>query len=168
MARPKKHSKGRELLTQADLASCFGLSQESISSLTKAGLLIADSDFMYPLRENAERMVASLREKKDSAGVKARIDRLNEEKLQLEIDGIKKKVLPRVELERSWSDAILTARQKILSLGNRISPRIIYCKSEAEAQALIETECNAVLSELARFTGTETADGELPLDAPAK
>jgi len=165
MAKPKKRSEGHELCTQADLAECFGLSQESISSLTKQGTLVRDGESLYPLRENAKRMIASLRERRSAGNVKERIAALQEQKLQLEIDAIKKVVLPERELRAAWSDHLLTARQKILSLGARISPRVVYCKSESEAQALVDQECHAVLTELSRFSGTEIAEGELPLES---
>lgn len=160
MPRPKKHSSGHELLTQADIADVFGCSQETICNLTKAGTLMTKAGLMYPLRENARRMVAALRVRHQASTSKLRLDTLAEEKLRLEIDKIKRTVLPRAELELAWSDVLLSARQQLLSLGNRLGPRLLFCKSEAEIQGEIDREIRAVLTELAAFKGSSAGGQE--------
>ncbi len=68
---------------------------------------------------------------------------------------MRRKLLPRSEVEQHWSNLVLICRQKLLSLGNRIAPRLVYCKAEAEMQREIDAEIDAALAELARSIGHE-------------
>ena len=151
MAKPAKKPNKFQLhrLTMEGAATEFGVDRATLAGACKRADCLPGPDGRYSIIQ-IHRVIAGdleaerIREKKENAD---RLAMINEQ--------MRRNLLPRAEIERHWSNQILICRQKLLSLGNRIAPRLVFCKGEPEMQKEIDTEIDAALAELARSIGHE-------------
>jgi hypothetical protein len=132
-----------------DLAVMTHLTQGRISQLIDEGVIHRTPDGFEKDR-TFEDWNNYLRGMSDvSAARRLNVEKKNE-LLQLEIDRVKGEVMPVEDVMRSWSEIIFLVREKFLRVAAKVSPRLPFCKSEAEMCNLVDAEIREVLVDIAR------------------
>lgn len=139
-------------LTVEGAAREFGVDRANLAGACKRADCLPGPDGKYSIKQMAAVIFGDLeseriREKRENAD---RLAMLNEQ--------LRRNLLPRIEIEQHWQNLILICRQKLLSLGNRVAPRLVFCKGETEMEREINGEIDQALSELARSPGHEEAE----------
>lgn len=151
----RESARGVEMLSQGELAECFGVSRPRISALTADGTLIT-SHGRYPLRANAGRMVAYLRKRGVVAGARERKLDLESQLLQVKLDKERGQLVGVDTVLAAWQDLVLRARTRLLAIPSKISPRLLYCKSEADFEREILSELQEALLSVSSFDGRQS------------
>lgn len=89
----------------------------------------------------------------DPVREKARLDKLRGDKVQIEIDVLREKLIPAERVELQWSKMAAAFRSKILNLPAKISPRLCAVKEIKEVEKILKAECNEALKELSEYDG---------------
>lgn len=139
----------------ATLSQFLDLTPQRIDSLRKEGVLHSGRGGIFDLHKSFQAVIVRLRDRSSVTHTKQETAKMEQELLRIRIDEAAGKVLNRAEVEAAWADLILICRQKLLSLGNRIAPRLAFAKSESDMQREIDGEIDLILGELSRFRGTE-------------
>jgi hypothetical protein len=155
------------------LAEFTGLSTRWLRDLAARGFFPAPAKSLYNVADTLQGLFKFYRhaaaQKSGLAGSeKERKLRAERRLIELKLARLAGHSLDAAEVERVWQGIILAARQKLLSLPSKVSPRLPFCKSEAEMQVELEKEIDEVLSELARPAHYKLPDDETPPpdDAP--
>ena len=82
---------------------------------------------------------------------KARLDRRRADKLEIEIDVMKKKLIPIESVESAWSQMAGAFRSKIMNLPRKVAPRICATKDMRAIEKILSDECNEALTELSEY-----------------
>ncbi len=146
------------IVTQKQLAECFGLSLRRVQQLQKDGIIHRDRSVNgYRLEECNQAYL----EYKINAET-GRSDNISKEKMQtqhekvkmdiskLKLKKMKREVLDAASVERYWTDAVLRIRNKVMSLPSKI----VMSTSGEDVTHAIETAtkiCEDALDELADY-----------------
>jgi hypothetical protein len=82
---------------------------------------------------------------------KARFDKLRADKVALEIEQIKKNLIPRDKVEASWVKLVSNLRTAIMNFPNHVAPKVCQVKTIPETQKVLKTECHELLKELSEY-----------------
>ena len=142
-----------DTIARSELAELLGVTPARISQLAGDGVFKPDSKGAYP---EAESLRAACRLLRDRAG----IDDLKSQKLErqtrlldLEISRVEGESLDAVAVEKAWINIVLLTKQRLLRIPNKVAPRLPFCKSEADMEAVLQVEIDEALLELSRPTG---------------
>jgi phage terminase Nu1 subunit (DNA packaging protein) len=137
-------------IERSELAELLGVTAPRISQLAKEGIFSPDKSGNYPLVESLKAACVLLR---DRAG----IDDLKSQKLEkqnrlldYDIERASGQLLDAKDVERAWINIILLTKQRLLRIPNKVSPRLPFCKSEADMEQEIQREVDEALLELSR------------------
>ena len=145
----------RDYISNKELAELQGITPSRVSNQVKDGILHLDSRGKYPRREAIHELLSHYRtrigEGKTTAGAaKNQSLQLGNRLLEIQVAKAEGRAIDRDVVEKSWANLILTCREKLLRLANKVAPRIPYLKSESEIEGAIDLEVRECLSELAR------------------
>lgn len=149
-----------EQLTRGEVAQLAGLSLGRISQLCGEGVIHHDAAGRFELRPTAKALIQYYRSR---GGDQSTLTQRRIELMDVALAKAKGEYLPVAELRELWGNAIIICRQKLLSLGNRIAPRLVFCKSESDMEREINGEVDQALTELVRSIG----DGSGPKETAA-
>lgn len=159
----------RDYMTNGELAELQGISEARVSIQLREGILKQDEKGKYLRKACVHGIVSHLRTrigegKTTAAAAKNEGMELDNELRRIAVAKARGKAWDAAEVEKAWAGIILTVREKLLRLANKLAPRIPYLKSESEVEAAIDAEVRECLSELARpveyATETTTEEGE--------
>lgn len=95
----------------------------------------------------------------------AKLARAKRQKVQLEIDLIKKDLIETKDVERVWTDMVIATRTRLASLPSRMALKVIGTDDKNKVIALLDKEIRKALDELSEFnieqyitTGEESDD----------
>jgi hypothetical protein len=132
-----------------DLARLTHLTPGRISQLIEEGV-IRRGEEGFDKDQTMEDWNSYLRGQSDiSAARRQNVEKKNE-LLQIEIDRAKGDVMPVSDVMKAWENIIFTVREKFLRLAAKISPRLPFCKSEAEMAKIVDDEIREVLFDISR------------------
>lgn len=147
-------------ITESELADLMGVSQPAISKLVKEGKIgVSDQEgrlFRHQtLKTSFQYLRNRIGETTEGLGAKKTAALALDIKLkELELAKAEGKLIAIDEIESTWANIVLLTRQKLLRIANKVSPRLVFCKTEHEIEKEIQTEVEEALRELSRQKGS--------------
>lgn len=140
------------------LVDFLGLSTTRIAQLTAAGIVVKHGRDQYSFAATVKNYVAYLKQQAELARqggktLSAQRARLTSARADVaEMDRATKQgaLVSADEMAEVWAFQIANARQRLLTIPDKVAPRIAAIKNAVEASALLRKEIYEVLSELAR------------------
>ncbi len=136
------------------------LCDEGVFKPNEAGeLLRAES-----IRAGFEWLRARLGEGKSAVGnEKLAILQLERRMRQIQVDKEEGKLVPADAVKGAWANIVLLVRQKLLKVANKVSPRLVFAKSESEIEKEIHGEIEEALRDLSRTPAIEGSEVQTTL-----
>jgi hypothetical protein len=149
-ARARAAEERLQFIPRGELATLLDVGEARVSQLAKESLLVTDGRGLYPREENVRRLCAHLRDRGDLSYQKREKLRRENELLEIQLQRARNEVILVADAVREWSNIILTFRTRMLRIANKVSPRLPFCRSENEMEAVIDEEIREVLTDLSR------------------
>lgn len=163
MAEPKKNLQGSDTI-----AKLFGVTNRRVQQLAQDGIIPAAQKrpYKFDLLPTIQAYIKYLsdkangKEQKSTDTVQAEADKLRAEAdlkqskakiAELQLNELEGKMHRSEDVEAMTSDLVYTIRSMIMALPGRLAMDVIQAASANEASALIRSECNKILNELAGY-----------------
>lgn len=163
MAEPKKNLQG-----SAIIAKLFGVTDRRVQQLAKEGIIPAAQTrpYKFDLLPTVQAYIKHLsdkangKEQKSTDTVQAEADKLRAEAdlkqskakiAELQLNELEGKMHRSEDVEAMTNDLVYTIRSMIVALPGRLAMDVVKAGSANEASALIRSECNKLLNELAGY-----------------
>ena len=163
MAEAKKN-----LQSSAIIAKLFGVTDRRVQQLAKEGIIPAASTrpYKFDLLTTVQAYIKYLsdkingKEQKSTDTVQAEADKLRAEAdlkrskadiAEMQLKELEGQMHRSEDVEAMTGDLVYTIRSMIMALPGRLAMDIVQVKTASEASALIRSECNKVLEELANY-----------------
>ena len=148
------------IITGKKLARLTGYTPSRISQLIADGILPTDPSGQLPRDESLKALFTWLRGRLGEGdsllgAEKLAILQLDRRLKQMQIEREESKLVSVEEVAKGWADIVLLVRQKLLKVANKVSPRLVFAKSEAEIEKEIQGEIEEALRELSRTSAIE-------------
>lgn len=164
MAEPTK----KNLQGSAIIAKLFGVTERRVQQLAQEGIIPAAQKrpYKFDLLQTVQAYVKYLsdkangKEQKSTDTVQAEADKLRAEAdlkqskakiAELQLNELEGKMHRSEDVEAMTNDLVYTVRAMLLALPGRLAMDVVKVNSANEASALIRSECNKVLDELAEY-----------------
>jgi len=140
--------------SQGEIAALLGCTNANVTHVMREGVFSVDKKGNLPREEITMKIVRWLQEKarKKTTDLDDKKEKLRIEKelLQIQLDKAKGVTLEAVEVERAWANIVQLCKGRLLTIPNKLAPRIPFCKNEREIEAEIQKEIDESLHELSR------------------
>ena len=163
MAEIKQNLQGSDII-----AKLFGVTDRRVQQLAKEGVIkaVQTRPYRFDLLPTVQAYIKHLSEKANGKEQKsADTEKAESDKLRAEADLKQSKAkiaemqLKELEgtmhrsedVEAMTNDLVYTVRSMVMALPGRLAMDVVQVKTAAEASALIRTECNKILEELAGY-----------------
>lgn len=163
MAETKKN-----LQSSVTIAKIFGVTDRRVQQLAKEGIIPAAQrkPYKFDLLPTIQAYIKHLSEKangkeqKSADNVQAEADKLRAEAdlkrhkadmAEMQLQELEGKMHRSEDVEAMTNDLVYTIRSMIMALPGRLAMDVVQVQTASEASALIRTECNKVLNELAEY-----------------
>lgn len=160
---PKKNLQG-----SAIIAKLFGVTDRRVQQLAKEGIIPAaqQKPYKFDLLPTVQAYIKYLsdkangKEQKSTDTVQAEADKLRAEAdlkqskakiAEMQLKELEGKMHRSEDVEAMTNDLVYTVRSMIMALPGRLAMDVVQTKTAAEASALIRSECNKILEELANY-----------------
>lgn len=164
MAEGKKQN----LQGSAIIARLFGVTDRRVQQLAKEGIIPAAQKrpYMFDLLPTVQAYIKYLsnkangKEEKGADTVQAEADKLRAEAdlkqskakiAEMQLNELEGKMHRSEDVEAMTNDLVYTVRSMIMALPGRLAMDVSQVATAAEASALIRSECNKILNELANY-----------------
>jgi hypothetical protein len=142
-------------ITSDDLCKLTGYSDIHHRQLAKRGYFPPPVNGLYNAVKSIQGVIKYLKDQCDKstqplADARQGKAKAQQELLEIQLAKAKKELLDAVQVKREWQNVVLTIRQKLLSLPNRLAPRLSRAGTIQALSTEIETEVLAILLELSR------------------
>jgi phage terminase Nu1 subunit (DNA packaging protein) len=140
----------------AEIGRILGISRGTVSNLTTDGVLPRADRGQYDIAETVQAFIRHklARVSTDDPAVasltaeRSRLARLKADQVEREAMVEAGALIPAAEIEAAWLTVVAAVRSRILAVPSKLAARIVTLKAPAEAQALMQKEIHAALSEL--------------------
>lgn len=144
-------------LSRTELAGAFGITPARVTQLTTAGHLRKDRNG-YDLNLAVQSYLGW------KTGELQQV-RLEKERLQRDLLDIEKrkrlsKLLDAAEVDKVWSDILLSFKQRLSALPVRMAGILGQCQSDAERKTTLDKEVTDALTDLSKPLSYESAKAE--------
>lgn len=163
MAEIKKNLQGSDII-----AKVFGVTERRVQQLAKEGVIqaVQTRPYKFDLLPTVQTYIKYLsekvngREQKGTDTVQAEADKLRAEAdlkqskakiAEMQLKELEGTMHRSEDVEAMTNDLVYTVRSMVMALPGRLAMDVVQVKTAAEASALIRTECNKVLEELASY-----------------
>ena len=163
MAEQRKNLQG-----SAIIAKLFGVTDRRVQQLAKEGIIQAAETrpYKFDLLPTVQAYIKYLsdkangKEQKSTDTVQAESDKLRAEAdlkqskakiAELQLNELEGKMHRSEDVEAMTNDLVYTIRSMIMALPGRLAMDVVQADSANEASALIRSECNKILDELAGY-----------------
>ena len=163
MAEIKKNLQGSDII-----AKLFGVTDRRVQQLAKEGVIpaVQRKPYKFDLLPTVQAYIKYLsekangREQKDTDTVQAEADKLRAEAdlkqskakiAEMHLQELEGTMHRSEDVEAMTNDLVYTVRSMVMALPGRLAMDVVQVKTAAEASALIRTECNKILEELAGY-----------------
>jgi phage terminase Nu1 subunit (DNA packaging protein) len=141
-------------ISRAELADLMGVSETRISQLAAEGVLVRKRAGFYPREENIALATRWLDEKeklksRQPCSPRLELVRLQAEMLKLKLEQARGELLPRKDVEETWSARVLAIRSQLLALPSKLASKVALFKTETEAEETFRQEIYDCLRALA-------------------
>jgi phage terminase Nu1 subunit (DNA packaging protein) len=148
------------MANQVELAKHLGMTPQSVSELVKNGVFtvkqgrspidldVCRIEYINHLRKNAghfKKAGAS----GDMVEESTRLKKFQADKAELEVNQLEAKLIPAELVQSTWSDLIINAKTKLLSMPSNLAHQVLAATDFNEAEHLIKNSVNEALEELA-------------------
>ena len=150
---------------KTELADILKVTPPRIDHMIRDGIIKAEAGGKLPRRQAMANIVDWLRAKEEggtgavAALKQSKLSKENE-LLELQLAQARRKSLPVDVVERAWAHIVLLCRGKFSRLGNKVAPRLAFCKTEQDMEREIQAEIDEALGELSRTPIYEDQSGE--------
>lgn len=158
----------QNLQSSTTIAKLFGVTDRRVQQLAKEGVIPAAQTrpYKFDLLPTIQSYIKHLSDKangkeaKSTDTVQAEADKLRAEAdlkrskadiADLQLKELEGKMHRSEDVEAMTNDLVFTIRGMILALPGRLAMDVVQVSSASEASALIRTECNKVLEDLAGY-----------------
>ena len=151
------------------LAGLLGFTRQRINQLAKEGILEKKAPGRFPLMLNIKRYVEFLRtgqkdEDEEATAQyweeKALHEKAKREMAELKLAKIRGQLHDAADIELAITNMLVTFRNRILGVPQKVAPKIIGLTSLAEVMEVINTELLEALTELSEYDPAMFAGGE--------
>lgn len=170
-----------DLIVSTDaMAALLGFTRQRINQLAKEGILEKQAAGRFPLMKNVQRYIEYLRTGVKDKGdgdeeaqakyweEKALHEKAKRETAELKLGQLKNQLHDAADVELVMTNMLATFRSRILSIPEKVSPKVLGVKNLSEISDAINTEVLEALAELSEydpgmFAGVgvdETEDGQ--------
>lgn len=163
MAEVRRNLQGSETI-----AKLFGVTERRVQQLAKEGVIPAASTrpYKFDLLPTIKTYIRYLsdkvngKEQKTVDNVQAEADKLRAEAdlkqskakiAEMQLKELEGKMHRSEDVEAMTNDLVYTVRSMIMALPGRLAMDVVQVASANEASALIRSECNKILNELAEY-----------------
>lgn len=163
MAEAKKNLQG-----SAIIAKLFGVTERRVQQLAQEGIIPAAQKrpYKFDLLPTVQAYIKYLsdkangKEQKSADNVQAEADKLRAEAdlkrskadmADMQLQELEGKMHRSEDVEAVMNDLVYTIRSMIMALPGRLAMDVVQAQTASEASALIRSECNKVLNELAEY-----------------
>ena len=163
MAEIKKNLQGSDII-----AKLFGVTDRRVQQLAKDGVIpaVQTRPYKFDLLPTVQAYIKYLsekangREQKGADTEKAEADKLRAEAdlkqskakiAEMQLKELEGTMHRSEDVEAMTNDLVYTVRSMVMALPGRLAMDVVQVKTAAEASALIRTECNKILEELAGY-----------------
>jgi hypothetical protein len=137
-------------MTRAELAGLLAVTGSRVSQMSAEGIFSPNADGSYPRVASLTAAVEYLRDRVNLADLKeAKLQKQNQ-LLDFEIERASGQLLDVAAVEKAWINIVLLTKQRLLRIPNKVSPRLPFCKSESDMEAVLQAEVDEALLELSR------------------
>jgi len=153
-----------ELIVNTDaMASLLGFTRQRINQLAKEGILEKQAAGRFPLMKNVQRYIEYLRTGAKDRGndddeaqalyweEKALHERAKRETAELRLAKLKNQMHDAADVELVMTNMLVTFRTRILSVPDKIAPKVLGVKNLAEISDTVNNELLEALSELSEY-----------------
>jgi phage terminase Nu1 subunit (DNA packaging protein) len=151
------------------LAGLLGFTRQRVNQLAKEGILEKKAPGRFPLMQNIKRYVEFLRtgqkdEEEEATAQyweeKALHEKAKRELAELKLSRQRNLLHDAVDVELAITNMLVTFRNRILGVPQKVAPKIIGLTNLAEIMEVINTELLEVLTELSEYDPAMFAGGE--------
>lgn len=151
------------IVNQRELAEILDVSAKSVSLWQREGLPIAletdnGVENQYDTGAVIRWYVAREVTKGANETEKDRLNRLQGDKIELEIAEKRRELIPASEIEPAWVGMILAAREALLSIPDRIAPLLAHLDGVDAMRDLLSEQIEDALLKLAATDGERITD----------
>lgn len=161
-----------DLIVNTDvLAGLFGYTRQRINQLVKEGVLEKQAPGRFPLHQNIRKYLDFIRfgHKLDDAEEataqyweeKALHEKAKREIAELKLGKLKNQLHDAADVEMAMTNMIVTFRNRILAIPQKVAPKVIGVTNPAEISDVINTELLEALTELSEYDPGLFAGGDL-------
>ncbi|MBO8136790.1 MAG: hypothetical protein H0Z40_01425 [Desulfotomaculum sp.] len=165
------HKDISEIIVNTDvMADLFGYTRQRINQLAKEGILEKKAPGRYPLKQNVKRYIDFLRtgyksEDEEEAQAqyweeKALHEKAKREMAELKLAKLKNRLHDAGDVELIMTNMLVTFRNRILAIPQKVAPKVIGMKNLAEINETINAELLEALNELSEYDPALFAGGE--------
>jgi len=137
-------------LNRTEIAAIMGLSASRVSQLAAEGVLPQDPQGRHPKEQTHLAIIAHFRQGAELGELKRNKLQKEGRLLDVQLRRAEGETMTVAEVERAWAHIVLTVREKLLRVANKISPRIPLLKSGPEIEQLIQGEIEECLLALSK------------------
>lgn len=151
------------------LAEMLGFSPQYTAELVKEGVLVKTGRGRFVIRDSVRNFVSKLKGERKAGGAngggyeadKARKMKADADLAEIEVAKAAGKLIEERTQGRTWANAIVTTKSKLLALAPRLGPQTVIAASAKDATDLIEREMRSALEELT-LAGVPDDESEEP------
>ncbi len=142
----------------AVVATFLNITPRRIQQLTKEGILPKAERGKYELLPVVRAYCIYLQGKlmgsdsmiPDMNFEKARMMKLKNEKLELELSEMKEELVPVSQVEKSWSEMVTSAKSALLSLPKKLAPRVAGEKDTVKCHDILKKNITQAMANIAK------------------
>ena len=152
------------------IAELLGFTRQRVNQLAKEGVLDKQSPGRFLLRQNIKKYIDFMRigqaaEEEDGATAqyweeKALHERAKRETAELKLAKLRNQLHDAADVEMIMTNMLVTFRNRILAIPQKVSPKVIGVNNLAEISEIINTELLETLTELSEYDPAMFAGGE--------
>lgn len=162
MAGKKRPEDIGEIVVNTDtLAKLFGFTRQRINQLAKEGILEKKGPGRWPLLKNVQKYIeflrASVNERNDEKAQalywheKALHEKAKREIAEIRLARLKNQVHDAADVEFVITNMLVTFRNRVLSIPDKLAPKVIGVKNLYEISETIRQELQEALMELSEY-----------------
>lgn len=162
MAGKKRPEDIGEIVVNTDtLAKLFGFTRQRINQLAKDGILEKKGPGRWPLLKNVQKYIeflrASVNERNDEKAQalywheKALHEKAKREMAEIKLAKLKNQMHDAADVEFVLTNMLVTFRNRILSIPDKVAPKVLGVKNLSEISETINAELLDALTELSEY-----------------
>ena len=153
-------------IDSATLSRLTGLSDRRHRQIADEGFFPPPSKGLYQFEPTLTGLFNYYKEQNNRGQGELAIERLRKTRAEANLAEIRlakerKDALDRKSVLRCWENILMTIRQKILALPNKVAPRLAYMEDQQQIEGELEKEVTGALEELSKPQTYDNPENEI-------